>query len=79
MLRVARALLVRQGPQLDASDLTFEEPLPRPPEPGAPLELPEGVTLDPTSGPGVLQRQTQESGRCSARRVWFKHLCAVHH
>jgi len=45
---VCRALLLRQGPQLDAGDLTFEEPSHRAPEDTgtAPLELPEGVTLE---------------------------------
>ena len=56
---VCRALLVRKGPQLDASDLTFEEPLPRPPQPGAPLELPEGVTLEQMMQ--RLERQLIES------------------
>jgi DNA-binding NtrC family response regulator len=56
---VCRAQLVRKGPQLDASDLTFEEPLPRPPQPGAPLELPEGVTLEQMMQ--RLERQLIES------------------
>ncbi len=56
---VCRALLVRKGPQLDASALTFEEPLPRPPQPGAPLELPEGVTLEQMMQ--RLERQLIES------------------
>ena len=38
---VYRALLVRKGPKLDAADIPFEEESYR-----APLELPEGVTLE---------------------------------
>ncbi|MFL5349314.1 MAG: sigma 54-interacting transcriptional regulator [Hyalangium sp.] len=45
---VCRALLVRQGPTIEARDITFdEEPVSAPEEPAAPeLELPAGVTLE---------------------------------
>jgi DNA-binding NtrC family response regulator len=39
---------MRQGPQLDACDITFEQEFHRAPEDAEPppLELPEGVTLE---------------------------------
>ena len=45
---VCRALLVRQGPRIEAGDITFDEELVRAPEDTvAPeLELPEGVRLE---------------------------------
>ena len=63
---VCRALLLRQGSQLDAGDLTFEEPSHRAPEDTGtpPLELPEGVTLEQMMQ--RLERQLIESAlrRC---------------
>jgi len=58
---VHRALLVRKGPRLDASDITFEEAFHRAPEDteGPPLELPEGVTLEQMMQ--RLERQLIES------------------
>jgi DNA-binding NtrC family response regulator len=58
---VCRALLVRKGPKLDASDIQFEEPFHRAPEDMeiAPLELPEGVTLEQMME--RLERQLIES------------------
>jgi len=45
---VHRALLLRQGPRLEASDISLQEPTRREPEgtDPAPLELPVGVTLE---------------------------------
>jgi DNA-binding NtrC family response regulator len=56
-----RALLMRQGPQLEANDITFEEPSHRAPADTdtPPLELPEGVTLEQMME--RLERQLVES------------------
>jgi DNA-binding NtrC family response regulator len=58
---VRRALLVRQGPKLEAGDLTFEQAYYRAPEDTAPppLELPAGVTLEQMME--RLERQLIES------------------
>jgi DNA-binding NtrC family response regulator len=58
---VCRALLMRKGPRLDASDITFEEAFHLAPgdTEGPPLELPEGVTLEQMMQ--RLERQLIES------------------
>ncbi|MDY7225740.1 helix-turn-helix domain-containing protein [Hyalangium rubrum] len=58
---VCRALLVRQGPRIDARDISFDEELHRAPEETAvpALELPAGVTLEQMMQ--RLERQLIES------------------
>jgi DNA-binding NtrC family response regulator len=66
---VCRALLVRQGPQLDACDITFEQEFHRPPEDAGPppLELPEGVTLDE-----MMQRLERQLIETTLRRCHYR-------
>ncbi|WP_224367520.1 sigma 54-interacting transcriptional regulator [Hyalangium versicolor] len=65
---VCRALLVRQGPRLDESAITFEQEFHRASEDAGPpqLELPEGVTLEQMMQP--VERQLIES---TLRRCHF--------
>jgi DNA-binding NtrC family response regulator len=65
---VCRALLVRKGPQIDAGDITFEEPYHRAPEALAtpPLELPAGVTLEQ-----MLQRLERQLIESTLRRCHY--------
>jgi DNA-binding NtrC family response regulator len=65
---VCRALLLRQGPQLDESDITFEQEFHRAPEDAAPspLELPEGVTLEQ-----MMQRLERQLIESTLRRCHY--------
>ena len=85
---VCRALLVRKGLKLEASDIQFEEPFHRAPEEAesAPVELPEGVTLEEMMQrlerqliEGVLRRCDYHKDRAAkrlglARSSLFKRL-----
>jgi DNA-binding NtrC family response regulator len=65
---VCRALLVRQGPKLDASDILFDGvPHRAPEEPGGPpLELPPGVTLEQ-----MMQRVERQLIESTLRRCHY--------
>ena len=65
---VCRALLLRQGPHLEANDITFEEPSHRAPADTdtPPLELPEGVSLEQ-----MLQRVERQLIESTLRRCHY--------
>ncbi|WP_317988001.1 sigma 54-interacting transcriptional regulator, partial [Hyalangium gracile] len=65
---VCRALLVRQGPQLEESDITFEQEFHRAAEDTGtpPLELPEGVNLEQ-----MMQRLERQLIESTLRRCHF--------
>jgi transcriptional regulator with GAF, ATPase, and Fis domain len=65
---VCRALLVRRGPRIDASDITFDEALPRAPEDTTDpeLELPPGVTLEQ-----MMQRLERQLIESTLRRCHY--------